>query len=403
MYKPTFFAILLFTSVLASVHTAVGQSNEARDHRDEPASANIPDEGTVVAMEIYGNKPVIEVNINGKGPFKMFLDTGAGATVINKELADQLNLGSDGTVKVGDPKDPQGVTAERRKIDTFRIGGAQFSGFDALSWDRTNLYKPGSPQGVVGMPLFRKLLLTIDYPAAKVMIQKGGLSSGPNVIDYQPGIAGLFKVPMTVAGKEMTATIDSGSMSGISFPESFKEMLPLADKPVEVGRGRTVAGEAIVYGAKLNGSIRICGTTLVDPNIRFFGRLTDANIGYEFLRSYALTIDQANKRIRFTPASDSVAAISFPAKPGGDLKSYAGTYGIRNITVENGHLVLQRMSGPQGAGPKIPLDEVSQGEYALPGTKEVRVKFVREASGVVKALMVLNPQGQWETADRGTP
>jgi len=401
MRKLSIFALFLATLGLGLFPHAFGQPNEGPVHKGEPALVTVPEKGTAVPIEIYGNKPVIEVNINGKGPFKMFLDTGAGATVINKELADQLNLQLDGTIKVGDPKDPQGVTADRRKIDSLKIGDAEFSGFEALSWDTSALYRPESPQGVIGMPLFRKLLLTIDYPNAKVFVQKGSLTNGAHVLDYEPGIAGLFKVPMIVAGKEMTATIDSGSMSGISFPESFKDTLPLVDKPVEVGRGRTVAGEAIIYGARLRGDIRLCGTTLSDPDIRFFARLTDANIGYEFLRSFALTIDQANRRLRFVPGT-SASSAKDPV-PSTDLSAYAGTYGVRNIAVENGHLVLQRMSGPQGVGPRIPLDEVSQGEFALPGTKDVRVKFVRDASGAVKSLMVLNPQGEWETADRGTP
>ena len=106
-------------------------------------------------MEIYGRKPVVDVKINGQGPFKFFLDTGAGGTVLDQKLADELKLPTDGKTKIGDPSDPEGITANRNKIEDLEVGGATFSGVIGVSWDRSPLYKEGAPRGVLGMPLFR--------------------------------------------------------------------------------------------------------------------------------------------------------------------------------------------------------------------------------------------------------
>ncbi len=362
---------------------------------DEPSAVSVSPKGESVVMELSGNKPVVSVRINGKGPFRLFLDTGAGATVLNQDLADELKLPVEGTVKIGDPADPQAIEARRNRVKTLEIGGVKFSDLIAVSWDRSILYREGAPRGVLGMPLFRKLLLTIDYPNSRIEINEGSLpaADGKRILNYKTGEGGLFKLPLTVAGKPMGATIDSGSQSGISFPEGFKETLPLADPPREVGRGRTVAGESIIYGAKLKGSVTFGEFELSEPEVRFFGRLTNPNLGYEFLRPYAITIDQANKRIRFEKGN-----VERKADPA--LAVYAGTYGGRRITFENGELFLQRLSGPQGEGPKIRLVKVASDEFALEGVRDGRVKFGRANNGTVDQMSVLTPQGEWEATKK---
>jgi hypothetical protein len=67
------------------------------------------------------------------------------------------------------------------------------------------------------------------------------------------------------------------------------------------------------------------------------------------------------------------------------------------LSVEQGNLYLQRISGPQGEGPKIKPVQIKPDEFALDGTTEVRIKFVRSQNGEVGAVQVLTPKGEWET------
>ena len=356
-----------------------------------------------VPMTLYGNKPVVEAKINGKGPFKFFLDTGAGITVLDQAFADEIKLTTDGRMKVGDPADPQGIDAARNVIDTLEIGGLVLKKATALSFSRASLYPPGAPRGVLGMPLFRKLLLTIDYPQSRIIIEKGNLPAADEkkIISFKFTEGGIFGLQLKVGGVDMVAHIDSGSGSSISFPDSMKEKLSLASPVVEVGRGRTVAGEAIVYGAKFAGEISLGEHTVKDPDIRFFGRLRTVNLGYAFLRPFAITIDQQNLRMRFEKGVEPIASDTKPdVKPGGQFAEFAGTYGERRITAESDGLYLQRLVGPQGAGPKLKLTQIRSGEFALEGETVVRFRFARDASGKVASLNILNREGAWETATR---
>ena len=355
-------------------------------------------------MTLYSNKPVVEVKINGKGPFKFFLDTGAGVTVFSQELADELKLVADGTRKVGDPANPQAIEAKKNNIDKLEIGDATISKFVALSFDRTGLYQPGAPRGVLGIPLFRKLLLTIDYPKSQIVIEKGAVSTtdGKKVVDFKNSEGGIFSLPLVVAGKEMQATIDTGSGSGISFPEWMMDKIALRGKPTEVGRGRTVGGESIIYGAQFAGEISLGEYKWNEPAVRFFSRLNKPNLGFQFLSAFAITIDQQNMRMRFEKgAENAVQKVETKTVTStGPFAEFAGLYGERRITAENETIFLQRIAGPNGEGPKIKLVQVKPGEFALEGQTEVRVKFVRNGEGKVESVNVLTPSGNWEPAKR---
>lgn len=394
-------ALIYWITVAAIVAFGSGPNAFAqRQNVVEMVPANIAFSNAVtVPMELYGGKPTVEIKINGKGPFRLFLDTGAGVTVLDQALATELALKKDGTMRVGDPTDPQGIEADKNIIDKLEISGAIFSDFFALSWDRSTLYTAGAPRGVLGMPLFRKLLLTIDYPGGKVSIDRGSLKKGGNVIEFQSGMGGSFSLPLTVGGEQHPASLDSGSPGGITFPAEFMKKLTLDGEPKEVGRARTVGGEAVVYGGKLKGTVTFAGHEFVQPDVAFFERLRHANIGSRILSTFAITIDQQNMLMRFAKAEGpaKTAAVS-PGKDKGG--GFAGLYGVRRVTEENGDLYLQRLSGPQGGGPKIKLSETSKDTYSIEGVPGPRVKFVRSAEGKVIELQVLNPAGEWETSKR---
>lgn len=394
---------IIFAATLATYSFAQADPKDLHDDRQEvPSSVAIARDRAVVPMDLVGRKPVIEVKINGKGPYTFFLDTGAGATVINKDLADQLALPKRGQVKIGDPADPQGLTADRDHVDTLEIGGAMIKDFIAVSWDRSILYKPGAPRGVIGMPLFRNLLLTVDYPAKQVIIENGTLKNAPGSFDYQKSDGGLFGIPITVGSTPLVATMDTGSQGGLSFPPSYMETLPLVAKPVEIGRGRTVAGEAIIYGAKLKESLTIGPNTFENADVTFFGRLTNPNMGYGILSNYAITIDQRNQKMRWTAATGGKPQIAAVPHDAARLKEYVGLYGIRRVATTDGELYLQRLSGPQGEGPVIRLFEVDKDTYSIDASKTARIKFVRDKTGKVTELQVLTPDGKWESTPKGS-
>jgi predicted aspartyl protease len=56
-----------------------------------PASIQVPGDGITVPMQDMEGRPVIDVKINGKGPYRFVLDTGATTTVVSGELSRELS------------------------------------------------------------------------------------------------------------------------------------------------------------------------------------------------------------------------------------------------------------------------------------------------------------------------
>jgi hypothetical protein len=312
------------------------------------------------------------------------------------------------TTRIGDPADPKAITGKVARLESLEWGGAILQGMNCVFWDRGALYAAGAPRGVLGLPLFADLLLTLDYPRQQVSVQKGALSgSGKEaVVAYRPSAGGTCLIPISVAGKPFEVHLDSGSPGGLMLPKSYLDSLPLASAPVVAGRGRTVNSEFTIYHAPLNGALEIGQERFVNPDIRFNEVLPDGVVGYGILHSFAITLDQRQRRIRFQRgAGDSTAKASAAIK--GD--EFAGSYGKRRISFEDGSLYLQRTDAPpqrQGSprvvAPKLRLVPLSADEFGLEESAAARIRFVREGGRVVE-LRVLTRAGEWESARRNAP
>ena len=118
----------------------------------------------------YG-KPTVRATLNGKGPWDFFVDTGAGDTILDQALVEELGLTATGKQPVGVPSKPEAINADIVAVDSIVVGSVEFFGGEALSWDRADLYKTGDrPRGVLGIGFFAEYLLSFDYPAGELVL-----------------------------------------------------------------------------------------------------------------------------------------------------------------------------------------------------------------------------------------
>jgi predicted aspartyl protease len=276
--------------------------------------------GTItVPLSLSMGQPVIDVFLNGKGPFRMFLDTGAGTTVLDQSLAKELGLRPRAQTRLGDPANPQAILADVVVIDTLRIGGAVFRGVRAASFDRSAI-RPGEgmPRGVVGFPVFHELLETLDFPAATLRLTRGhlGAPDGRTIIHYKAP-DGIPLVPIDVAGEAMEAHLDTGSPGFLSIPVKDSSRVRFAEPLREVGRGRTVNSFVTFRGATLDGAVRVSGATFDRPVVMLNDKLPNANLGSRALSDCVLTLDASNERLsivrtRMSPTDTARHVVSGP-------------------------------------------------------------------------------------------
>jgi hypothetical protein len=79
-----------------------------------------------------------------------------------------------------------------------------------------------------------------------------------------------------------------------------------------------------------------------------------------------------------------------------EMQAFAGTYGPRTISVEDGALWYQR-----GRGRKLRLLPVGQDRFLVGDLDDFRIRFERDASGGVARLVGLYPDGSEEAHARG--
>lgn len=262
------------------------------------ASAEMPGASVEVPM-LAGEELAVEVRINGKGPYRFLLDTGAaGGGRIGKPLAGTLGLKTVGQAISGDPLGKNRETVDIVEADSLTIGEAAFS---RVQLSVRDFGRPGF-DGVLGIGLFEDFLLTLDYPRQRVRIEKGSLpaADGKAVLAFE-NPRGIPQIRLKVGDQDVAVDVDSGNRNGeLVLPASYIGTVPLEKEPAVVGRGRTGYSEFEIKQAPLKGALEVGGQAIQHPLVDFVEGFPHGNLGHRFLRRFAVTIDQKNHRIRFS-------------------------------------------------------------------------------------------------------
>jgi len=216
-----------------------------------------------------------------------------------------------------------------------------------------------------------------------------------------------------IDGREIPIHFDSGSPSFITLPMEWKPILSLKGEPTFFAKGRMASGEVDLYRASLSGKIQVGAVSITDPDIILkTGGMPAANFGYAFLKNYLLTIDMVNHLLKMVPFGNSNGPANSGNNsgktPAGECMKYAGDYGNRKVTCEEGQLYSQRIiteneqtaGGPKIVAPKLKLIADGNDEFKIEQFSTGRIKFIKDGTGKYIEMHVLNPQGEWEKSKR---
>jgi hypothetical protein len=268
------------------------------------AAAENPGVGAV-PMSMRGMMPVVEVRLNGQGPFAFMIDTGAGMQAdIDPSVAEKLGLQITGTAINGDPSGENDRQVEITTIDSIELGGVDFRKVTAVVRPQRITRDYPDVDGILGFALFTDYLLTLDYPAMQVRLARGTLpaANGGDVLNFE--LENRIPVIEIALGKiRVRAHIDSGNfVAGFILPAEIAEQLQLRSQPVVIGGARSITNRIELKQAQLRDAIHIGRFDFSQPTI-MFPSLSDANVGFKVLREFALTFDQINRRVKFERTS----------------------------------------------------------------------------------------------------
>jgi hypothetical protein len=247
----------------------------------------------------------VDMMINGQGPFVFAFDTGAqGDPRIDVSLVEKLKLKSTGQVQATDPSRRNYQASETYKLESLAVGSLRLSDITVIGRNFQNSPRPLKVDGVIGLHAFADYLVTLDFPAKKLRLDKGELpkSDGAEILDYKND-AGIALVELTVGDKKIQARLDTGNGIGaFVFPTAFVEKLSVAGEPKVVGRARSATGDMEIKQVQLKDVIKL-GRHEFPEALIVFPALGDlGNVGLKTLSGFALTFDQRNQRLRLTKA-----------------------------------------------------------------------------------------------------
>lgn len=274
-----------------------------RSQLPQPGRATFASPLVILPAQTIGNFLLIETKWDRFGPYRFLIDTGSSVTLVSPTLARRYP--GRGFVPPSAPplrvRGAEGSVVElpRGTLRRIELGDARFDDVDVLLYDCAPLSAHlGVPiDGVLGFPLFRDTLLTLDYPGNRVLLRPA--SSEIPV----PGAVIPFddarKTPLIsvhLGERSLMALIDSGSDAAFSLnPVGVNPRFAFG--PAEGAIVGTIAGERQQRVARLDESMELGGHVFEKPIVDLTDELSA--IGGGILRHFTVTFDQRRDRVTF--------------------------------------------------------------------------------------------------------
>jgi predicted aspartyl protease len=274
-----------------------------------------------VPFEFLHNEIVVQVKVNGQGPFNMMLDTGTDPSAIDLATAKALGLKLS---SAGGPVSGGGTDKNRAyatKLPLVEMGGVTAKNVSALAFDLSKMgERLGKPlHGVLGHSLLNGRIVQFDYPNhvvrfyAQSPFAKAANTAKRTVLSFRYDDNVLID-DVYVNGKKLVGNLDTGSSGSFNLTPAAVAYLGLED---EFNRARVSA--SVGYNnvsenreGKVS-NVTIGGISVDEPAVIFFGKGTGrdkkpwgVNIGNAFLKDFVVTIDYRSKLITLEKYAEGV-------------------------------------------------------------------------------------------------
>lgn len=278
-----------------------------------PAATRIEPQPVRLPARILSNFFLVEARQDDGKTYRFMIDTGSSVTLVSPALGEVLKRKE----RRGTPPRTLPVRgANGRQVELpaiilrhFQLGEAHFERVPAIVYDFSDLsaHLGVTIDGVVGFPLFRDTLLTLDYPAAQLAIAPNPVAAPPppapphaTVIAYnrdQP----TPLIPVQMGNESFFALIDTGSDGGLALNPAG--LNPRFDHGPRVGLiVSSLHGDNRQLVGRLGQDITLGSQVVRRPVVDLTDQLS--SLGGELLRHFRLTFDQRRQQVTFARPGD---------------------------------------------------------------------------------------------------
>lgn len=323
------------SALMASCTSIVAQKTNTAD-----LQTSMPSEAILAHYDVQMGKQIVQLHINGQGPFAFIFDTGAGGMMISNHTKNELGLVVTGKDMVGSPADGTPFEVEIVNIPSLTLAGLKAENTSSTVID----FGPKNIAGVIGPTVFRDYgRLAIDFTTQNIEIG-GPLRADKNTHWIPFGeSAPLLDVNLKIGTADIAAHIDTGAPQTIAIPGKYADQLPLTGPITVIGTARTIDREFEIRAAPLKTEVTIGDATIPLESVQFFD-LPFANIGLGALHGLYLEIDWGNERFALSGQAKpkSFGRRRVARKPGGSA-------GGGQKSDQDRRRVVRRISGPKGS------------------------------------------------------
>ena len=270
----------------------------------------------------FQGMPYVELKVNGRGPYRFLVDTGAMITSISPQVAREAHvlvtpMKVTITGATGSSEEESIVVLDRLEAPLFSLRGIQVSVFSPetarqMAWDENQI------GGVIGMATLKEVLLEIDYPLHKISVARLD-SATPALERGQPfdgtGPNATVRPQVKIATPsakhpQILVLIDTGSEFGFEFSDITAFPVVGGLSKIEVFH-HGVGGSIRPLFGLLNGDVRLGQATWRNPQI--FSSNKSNRIGSEALAPWKLVIDP-RRRLLWLVGDEAITTTTYEGR-----------------------------------------------------------------------------------------
>lgn len=272
----------------------------------------VPVEDIIATAEDDALRMTVPVMINGQGPFRFVIDTGADRTVISSELAERLGLPEAGKARLhamGGERDVRIVT-----IDSVQVSSNTARDVRAAALPARNL----GGDGLLGIDSLKGQRIIMDFKAMTMVVVPSSKNDaspledqGMIVVTAKTRLGQLVMVDADANGQKVWVVVDTGAENSVGNSRLKRLMIKrnskLPVKTVEMSDvlGKRTPADYIVVDNMRVGNIAMKNSPIAFADAHPF-KLFDLTgkpamlLGMEGLRSFQrVSVDFSSRKIKF--------------------------------------------------------------------------------------------------------
>ncbi|MGY0798217.1 aspartyl protease family protein [Lysobacter sp. A286] len=284
------------STLLTAVFVATAATPVPTVLDDACALADVPlsDALVHVPFETVDGRIYVQARVNGRGPFRFAVDTGAsGMARADASLVSLLGLSMHGETTTSDGV--KSADVETTRLDSLELGGVVRRDLEVIARDYNSRNAPDAVfSGIIAREFFSDGLLVIDYPRKTLTFSRAlRLSvSGNNALGYERA----FRIPVSIGALQTVGHLDTGANISFVLPQALYEKV--AAGPLEqAGRAQLTNGQIETQRATVHGPFRVGEVSVSDVEVRVSAQFPELLVGAHALQDAVVLIDQRSKTV----------------------------------------------------------------------------------------------------------